>query len=145
VGVEKVKLFKRGEVKLQDLVEALRPLAEHGGCGAIVAFNGVVRSTGRDGSKVLKLAYEAYEEAALRALAEVRRRVMDGNPGVEEVLIYHVVGDVKPGEDTVLIAVAAKHRREAFKAAEEALEAVKHEVALWKKEVTERGESWVSG
>jgi molybdopterin synthase catalytic subunit len=96
VGVEKVKLFKRGEAKLQDLVEALRPLAEHGSCGAIVAFNGVVRSTGRDGSKVLKLAYEAYEEAALRALAEVRRRVMDGNPGVEEVLIYHVVGDLFP-------------------------------------------------
>jgi molybdopterin synthase catalytic subunit len=45
----------------------------------------------------------------------------------------------------MMIAVAAQHRREAFKAAEEALEAVKHEVALWKKEVTERGESWVSG
>lgn len=145
MSVEKVRLFRRGEVKLQDLVEALRPLAERGGCGAVVAFNGLVRSEGHDGSRVLKLAYEAYEEAALRSLAEVRRRVMDGNPGVEEVLIYHVVGDVQPGEDTVLIAVAARHRHEAFRAAEEALEAVKREAAIWKKEVTERGEGWVSG
>jgi len=142
--VEKVRLARRGEVKLQDLVEALRPLAEHGRCGAIVAFNGVVRSTGLDGSRVVKLVYEAYEEAALRALHEVRRRVMEGHPGVEEVLIYHVVDELRPGEDALLIAVAAHHRKEAFEAAQEALEAVKHEAAIWKKEVTERGEAWVS-
>jgi len=143
--VEKVRLAKRGEVKLQDLVEALRPLATKGGCGAIVAFNGVVRSIGRDSSRVLKLVYEAYEEAALKGLSKIRERVLRENPGVEEVLICHVVDELEPGEDTVLIAVAARHRLEAFKAAQEALEAVKHMAAVSKKEVTERGETWVSG
>lgn len=142
--MEKVRLAKRGEVRLQDLVEALRPLAEHGRCGAIVAFNGVVRSTGLNGSRVVKLLYEAFEEAALRSLHEIRRRVLEANPGVEEVLICHVVDELRPGEDTLFIAVAAHHRQEAFKAAQEVLEAIKHEAAIWKKEVTEKGEAWVS-
>ncbi|MEM4700222.1 MAG: molybdenum cofactor biosynthesis protein MoaE [Candidatus Nezhaarchaeales archaeon] len=143
--MDKVGLVKRGEVRAQDLVEALRPLAQRGGCGAVVVFNGVVRSVGRDGSRVLRLTYEAYEEAAVEALGRIREEVIKSTPGVREVLIFHVVGDVEPGEDTVLIAVAADHRREAFEGAERALEAVKREVAIWKKEVTERGEAWVSG
>ncbi|MCX8205163.1 MAG: molybdenum cofactor biosynthesis protein MoaE [Candidatus Nezhaarchaeota archaeon] len=139
-----VGLVKKGEVRAQDLIEALRPLARYGDCGAIVVFNGVVRSAGRDGSRVLKLAYEAYEEGAIEALGKIRERVVRSVPGVREVLIYHVVDEVEPGEDTVLIAVAASHRHEAFKAAEEVLEAVKREAAIWKKEVTERGGAWVS-
>lgn len=143
--MERVRLVRRGEVRAQDLIEALRALAREGDCGAIVVFNGVVRSVGRDGSRVLKLSYEAYEEAAVEALREIRERAMRSVPGVREVMIYHVVDEVEPGEDTVIIAVAAGHRREAFRAAEEVLEAVKQEAAIWKKEVTERGEAWVSG
>jgi len=140
----KVRLAKRGEVKLQDLVEEVKRSEGFRECGAIVVFNGVVRGVGHDGSPVKKLVYEAYEEVALRRLEEIRREVLE-RTGAKELLIVHVVDELRQGEDTVFIVAASAHRAEAFKAAMEALELVKSRAPIWKKEVTEKGESWVSG
>lgn len=142
--MNKVKIVRKGEVKLQDLVGAVKRTEGFDTCGAIVVFNGVVRGVGHDGSRVKALSYEAYEDLALRELDRVRLKVMGSRPNLVELLIYHVVDELKPGEDTVFIVAAGAHRDDAFKAAMEALERVKTEVPIWKKEVTERGSVWIS-
>ena len=138
----KVMITRKGEVGLEQLLDELRPYS--GEFGAIVIFMGVVRSLGCNGSKVRKLSYECYEEVAIESMERVRREVMEEFKGVKEILINHVVDDLEPGEEIMHVLVAAEHRDEAFRAAREAVERVKREVQIWKKEITEKGEHWIS-
>ncbi len=131
----------KGAVTLQELIEEVKrgPQARRIGC--ILTFTGVVRGVAKDGSKVLRLEYEAYPEAAeakLKEIAEDLKRI----PGVVDVRIHHFVGSLEVGEEIVHIVVAAEHREEGFKALREAIERLKAEVPIWKKEYTEEGSYW---
>ena len=110
--------------------------------GGIVLFSGVVRNE-KDGRPVKYLEYEAHApmaEAKLREIgAEVRRRW----PSVKAVAILHRIGRLEIGESSVLIAVSAAHRREAFEACHYAIDTLKQTVPVWKKEHFEDGEVWV--
>jgi len=139
----KVMLSKKGEVRLEELLNMLRSSEDLRKCGAIVIFTGIVRGVGKDGSKVKLLSYEAYEEEALRSLSKIRREVLREIEGVHEIIINHVIDDLKVGEDTLHILVAAEHREEAFKAAKLVIERLKKETPIWKKEITEKGSYWV--
>lgn len=113
------------------------------GAGAIVTFSGVVRDHARD-KAVEHLEYEAYPEmaeATLRdILAEIRARWHDAR-----VAIAHRVGKLKIGEASLLIAVAAPHRAEAYAASRYAIERIKAILPVWKKEFATDGEYWVEG
>ncbi|HII91443.1 MAG TPA: molybdopterin synthase, partial [Methanosarcina sp.] len=63
--------------------------------------------------------------------------------GILEVLIHHKTGVIKAGEDIVYIVVASAHRTELFPALSEAIERIKAEAPIWKKEFTEKEEFWV--
>jgi MoaE-MoaD fusion protein len=110
--------------------------------GGIVIFSGVVRNE-KDGRPVKYLEYEAHApmaEAKMREIgAEVRRRW----PSVKAVAILHRVGRLEIGESSVLIAVSAAHRLEAFEACHYAIDTLKQTVPVWKKEHFEDGEVWV--
>ena len=110
--------------------------------GGIVIFSGVVRNE-KDGRPVKYLEYEAHApmaEAKMREIgAEVRRRWRS----VKAVAILHRVGRLEIGESSVLIAVSAAHRREAFEACHYAIDTLKQTVPVWKKEHFEDGEVWV--
>jgi len=127
---------------MQELIEEVKrgPQAQRIGC--ILTFTGVVRGVARDGSKVLRLEYEAYPEAAeakLEEIVEDLKRI----PGVVDVRMHHFVGSLEVGEETVYVVVAAEHREEGFKALREAVERLKAEVPIWKKECTEEGSYWI--
>jgi molybdopterin synthase catalytic subunit len=62
-----------------------------------------------------------------------------------DIRIHHVTGELSVGEDIVYIVVAGAHREEVFKTLRDAVERMKREVAIWKKEITDEGEYWVSG
>ncbi len=109
--------------------------------GAIVMFLGFVKGV-VNGSKVIKLRYEAYEPLASRKLVEI---VEDECRGVSDVRVYHRVGELSPGEPTIYVFVKAKSRSEAFDTARKVLERVKHEVPIFKLEIREDGEYWVVG
>jgi len=66
-------------------------------------------------------------------------------PGIVDVRIHHVIGELEVGEDIVYVVVAGGHRSEVFEVLREAVERMKREAAIWKKEITDRGEYWVSG
>ena len=111
------------------------------GYGGLVTFSGSVRNQTR-GRRVVKLEYEAYPPMAEKRLAEIGAEVAERFGGTR-LAIVHRVGTLLPGELAVVIAAAAPHRREAFRGCEHAIERLKEDVPIWKKEHFEDGEVWV--
>ncbi len=110
------------------------------GLGGIVTFTGTVRDHTRS-RKVLRLEYEAYQAMAERKLAEIGEAV--GSAHGARVAIVHRVGVLAPGEAAVVIACAAAHRAEAFRACEACIDRLKREVPSWKREIYADGSAWV--
>jgi len=111
--------------------------------GALALFYGVVRNNSQ-GRRVLYLEYDAYPSMAvkkMRQVAEEARSRWD----ITDMAIHHRIGRLEVGETSLLVAVSAPHRREAFEACHYAVDRIKEIVPVWKKEVWEGGESWVEG
>jgi molybdopterin synthase catalytic subunit len=121
-------------------VDALIEIVRDKSCGAIVAFLGVVREAGDEDRPVDGLSYEAYPEMAL---AEMRAIGAEASTrfGEARVAIVHRIGDLALGEASVAVAVASKHRGNAFDACEYAIDELKVRVPIWKKERYLSGES----
>lgn len=113
------------------------------GCGAVVSFIGRVREMNR-GKKVVEIMYECYDEMAERVLNEIELEAIE-RFGVHSALTVHRKGLLKPGEISVVIAVASTHRTEAFSACGYIIEEIKKRLPVWKKEVFEDGAEWVEG
>jgi len=112
-------------------------------CGATVTLDGYVRQFTR-GRETLYLIYEAYEPMAItemEKLAEQAKRDFE----ISHVGILHRLGQLEIGETSVVITVAAPHRRAAFAACEWIIKELKRTVPIWKKEVYADGEVWVEG
>jgi molybdopterin synthase catalytic subunit/molybdopterin converting factor small subunit len=109
--------------------------------GAIATFLGTTRIHAR-GRVVIHLEYEAYPGMAERVMEEIATRLKE-KYDLCEVAITHRVGRVGIGETSVAIAVSAPHRADALAACGEAIDTLKEQVPLWKKEVYEGGEEWI--
>jgi molybdopterin synthase catalytic subunit/molybdopterin converting factor small subunit len=112
------------------------------GAGGIVIFSGVVRNQ-TDGRPVKFLEYEAHASMAEAKLREIGAAIRGRWPGVRRVAMLHRIGRLEIGESSVLIAVSAAHRGEAFEACRYAIDTLKRTVPVWKKEHFEDGEVWV--
>lgn len=122
--------------------EAVAAAVEDPGAGGVVIFAGVVRNeTG--GRRVKFLEYEAHAPMAEAKLREIGAAVHRRWPGVRRVAILHRVGRLEIGETSVLVAVSAAHRADAFEACRYAIDTLKQTVPVWKKEHFEDGEVWV--
>ena len=109
--------------------------------GAIATFLGTTRMHSR-GRTVTHLEYEAYPGMAERVMEEIAARLKEKYE-LCAVAITHRVGRVGIGETSVAIAVSAPHRDDALAACREAIDTLKEQVPLWKKEVYEGGEEWI--
>ncbi len=139
---EDVGVHPKGTLTLQELIEDVKKNPNAHRIGCILTFTGVVRGITREGVKVHKLEYEAYVEVAktkLKEIAESLKKI----PGIVDVRIHHFTGSLSVGEESVYIVVAAEHREEGFKALREAIERLKAEAPIWKKEYTEKGSYWI--
>ena len=105
--------------------------------GALVTFHGVTRD-------VDELHYEAYTEMALDALAVIAARAV-AEHGLCAAAVEHRVGVVPLSEPSVLVAVSAPHRGEAFAGARAIIDAVKAAAPIWKLEVEDGERRWVAG
>lgn len=120
-------------------LERLARMVVRDGAGAVVTFQGMTR-------EVERLEYEAYSEMALERigaiLTEVRARV-----GLAAIAAEHRIGAVPLGEPSVIVAASAPHRPEAFEGAREAIDRIKSEAPIWKREIPgDGGEArWVEG
>ena len=121
------------ELSADRLIERVRdPRA-----GAVVTFQGVTR-------EVERLEYEAYVEMAEPRMEAILRDAIDRH-GLCAAAAEHRVGTVPLSEPSVLVAVSAAHRGEAFSGAREVIDRIKAEAPIWKKEVADGGEHWVEG
>ena len=109
--------------------------------GAIATFIGTTRIESR-GRNVRHLDYEAYEGMAEQVMAAIAAD-LEQRYDILEIAIHHRTGRVDIGEASVVIAVSAKHRQDALAACKDAIDTLKEQVPLWKKEVYEGGEEWI--
>lgn len=109
--------------------------------GAIGSFTGIVREITEDG-ETRGLDFESYEGVASDIIKQIEQDLI-AREGVMDVIIHHKTGWIGPGEDIVYIVVAAAHRQQLFPALSDAIERVKAEVPIWKKEYTTSGDFWV--
>jgi MoaE-MoaD fusion protein len=109
--------------------------------GGIATFIGTTRLQSR-GRTVLHLDYEAYEEMAEQVMAGIAAE-LKGRYDLCEIAIHHRTGRVEIGEASVVIAVSAPHRQDALAACKDAIDTLKQQVPLWKKEFYEGGEEWI--
>jgi len=107
--------------------------------GAFVSFIGIVRDDG-----IERMELEAHQEVAVEELEVIRDEAFAKFP-IKSVDIIHRIGDLRIGDNIVLILVGAGHRREAFEGCEYIIERLKERVPIWKKEYTPDGERWVHG
>lgn len=110
--------------------------------GGIVVFVGTVRNQTK-GKPVLKLDFEAYEPMAIAEMRKIAAQAVE-KFSLKKMAIHHRVGMLEIGEIPVIIAVSAAHRGAAFDACEFAIDTLKETVPIWKKEIFEDGEVWVS-
>ena len=112
-------------------------------CGATVTLDGYVRGFTK-GRETLHLFYEAYEPMALKEMQKlIERAKLEFE--ISNVGIVHRLGKLEIGETSVVISVAAPHRKAAFAACEWLIRELKRTVPIWKKEVYADGEVWVEG
>jgi molybdopterin synthase catalytic subunit len=121
-------------LSLDELVRSVsRPAA-----GAIVMFCGVTR-------EVSRLDYEAYSEMAEARIEAIVSDCVKRH-GLQAAAAEHRLGEVALGEPSVAVAVSAPHRAEAFAGAREAIDRIKAEVPIWKREPAPDGSMrWVEG
>ena len=112
--------------------------------GAIVVMSGMVRNN-TDGKEVVALEYQAYEPMAIAVFKQISAEIRQRWEDVTHVVIHHRTGKLTVGEISVLVAVGCPHRSEAFTACKYAIDKLKHNAPIWKKEIWQDGStSWVS-
>jgi molybdopterin synthase catalytic subunit len=114
-----------------DAAQVLRDIATSG-TGGIDLFIGTVRDI-NEGKPVASIDYTAYVPMAEEVLRTIEEEIRARWP-VENVILIHRIGLLHVGEISVLTAVGAPHRAASFEACRHAIERVKADLPVWKKE-----------
>ncbi|MCG8098260.1 MAG: molybdopterin synthase catalytic subunit MoaE [Candidatus Thiodiazotropha taylori] len=109
--------------------------------GAIVSFIGLMRDL-NEGDRVDNMFLEHYPGMTENALEQIVKLAFE-RWQLQGCRVVHRVGELKPTDPIVLVAVASAHRKEAFQACEFIIDYLKTQAPFWKKEATENGERWV--
>lgn len=110
--------------------------------GALNVFIGTVRAKTAN-KKVIRLEYECYEPMAVSEIEKIFKEASQRWP-ILKVAISHRIGILQLGDEAVVLAVSTPHRKESFEACQFIIDTLKQTVPIWKKEVYEGGEEWVS-
>lgn len=123
-------------------LEACSAFVSADNVGGIVTFVGTVRNQTK-GKRVLKLDFEAYEPMAISEMRKIAEQALL-KFGIKKIAIHHRTGTLEVGEVPVIITASSAHRKAAFEACQFAIDTLKETVPIWKKEIFEDGEVWVS-
>lgn len=140
-----LKRNKMIDIKITDnplsITECLN-VAQDLGSGGIATFIGAVRNMTKN-KRVLRLEYECYESMATREIKKIVDQAV-AQFSVRNVVVHHRTGILFPGDAAVIIVVGDGHRDAVFEACRFIIDTVKQTVPIWKKEIFEDGEEWVS-
>ncbi|MBF0265067.1 MAG: molybdenum cofactor biosynthesis protein MoaE [Gammaproteobacteria bacterium] len=124
-----------------DLSEVLKTMrADRKDIGAIASFVGLVRDL--PDSKLFSMTLEHYPGMTEKSLAKIADQALN-KWNLLDIVIIHRVGELKPADQIVLVAVASSHRAQAFAACEYIMDFLKTSAPFWKKETSPGGSSWV--
>lgn len=124
-------------------LEEVYALADDSANGAVIVMSGMVRNN-TDGKAVVALEYQAYEPMAMRVFQQIASEMRSQWADVTHVVIHHRTGRLEIGEISVLIAIGCPHRTEAFAACKYAIDTLKQNAPIWKKEwYNDRDYSWI--
>jgi molybdopterin synthase catalytic subunit len=125
-------------IDVQKVIDSVSSLE----AGAVNVFIGTVRNNAH-GKIVLWLEYEAYESMAV---SEIKKIIDDASHRwlLLGCAVCHRIGTLKPGEVSVVVAVSTPHRADSFAACQFIIDTLKQKAPIWKKEVFEGGEEWIS-
>lgn len=110
------------------------------GAGAIVTFSGLVRD---EGGTLTGMEIEHYPGMTEKALDKIRAEALS-RWSLSDALIIHRYGPMQPGDQIMMVATAARHRADAFAAAEFLMDYLKSRAPFWKKEFGGDGAAWVA-
>jgi len=125
-------------IDIQSVIDAASRLE----AGAVNVFIGTVRNSA-DRKNVLRLEYEAYEGMAVTEIKKIMDEAASRWP-LQGYGISHRTGILAPGEVAVVVAISTPHRKESFEACQFVIDTLKKKAPIWKKEVFEDGEEWIS-
>ncbi len=125
-------------IDIQKVIDTASSLS----AGAVNVFIGTVRNTAHN-KNVVWLEYEAYESMAV---AEIRKIIDEASKRwpLQGWAVSHRIGTLRPGEVAVAIAVSSPHRKDSFEACQFIIDTLKEKAPIWKKEIFEDGEEWIS-
>ena len=126
-------------------IEVLLENVKDDSAGATVLFLGTVRNHNEGTGSITGIYYEAYVKMAEETMAKIEEEAIK-RWNLKKFAALHRTGDLRVGEVSVAIAVSSEHRVEAFEAGRYAINKIKSEVPIWKKEITsdKRG-VWAKG
>lgn len=120
--------------------EVTRFTSTVGGAGAVVTFSGLVRD---EGGTLSAMEIEHYPGMTEKALQKIHDEAVS-RWSLTDAMIIHRFGALKPDEQIMMVATAARHRGNAFEAAEFLMDYLKSRAPFWKKEFGPDGEAWVA-
>lgn len=129
-------------VNVNELLECVRDAS----AGAVLLFFGTVRDH-NDRGTVAGIYYEAYVKMAEQTIAKIEKEALN-RWKLKRFVAVHRVGDLNVGDISVAIAISSEHRKEAFEAGRYAIDRIKTEVPIWKKEKmagSDNNALWVEG
>ena len=114
--------------------------------GASIFFTGTVRDI-NENKKVTGMTYDSHDELVIKSFKEIYKEVDEKlNIKDKAVFIEHVKGYVSLGETSIIIAVACKHRKQAYVLSRHIIEEIKKRSPIWKKEhYTNEESEWLKG
>lgn len=117
-------------------------LAQDLSSGGIATFIGTVRNRTKN-KPVVRLEYECYESMATKEIKKIVDQAIS-RFSVRNIVVHHRTGILFPGDAAVIIVVSDGHREAVFDACRYMIDTIKQTVPIWKKEIFEDGEEWVS-
>ncbi|SKB61116.1 molybdopterin synthase catalytic subunit [Soonwooa buanensis] len=117
-------------------------IAQDLGSGGIATFLGTVRNQTK-GKSVIRLEYECYEPMAIKEIRKIIDQAI-AQFSVRNIVVHHRIGTLFPGDEAIIIVVSDGHRDAVFEACKYVIDTIKQTVPIWKKEVFEDGEEWIS-
>ena len=114
--------------------------------GASIVFTGTVRNI-NENKEVTGITYDSHDELVLKSFEEIYNETRNKLKIIDSaVFIEHIKGYVGLGEISIIIAVACKHRDQAYVLSRYIIEEIKKRSPIWKKEHYKKGDSeWLKG
>jgi molybdopterin synthase catalytic subunit len=123
-------------------VDAAHAWTVRADCGAQVLFTGTVRDHAEGRTGVTQLEYEAYVDQVEPRLLRIAQEARARWPVLGRIVLLHRIGELQLSECSVVVAVSAPHRSEAFDAARWCIDTLKSTVPIWKRETWQGGVDW---